>query len=792
MGPMPAGGPMMHGPGPRPHGEPPRGTPGVERRFPRAVWERAEALGFTHDKVKATVRLDRSPDGIFCDCYVFYDGKELLFLSGINTLRKKEGRRSFLGTRPPLEERYESLGEKRLNIESWHDFEVEKQISDCCVTAVNGFGSVFVTALSYSVYSEAKEFCNKLNMSGKDGTEHREMPPHRGEEPDRCPKCGRPYPDPHRRVCPKCTDRAGAVKRFWFFTKKYKYSVFAVLFAMLLSSALSIISPYISSGFFYDSVLSEGGRFYGQVLLVIGILISTRILSLLVNMVNELISAAVVPKIVFDLKRVLFGSIERLSIGFFTNRQTGALMNQVNGDSDTIYWFFTDGLPNIIINVVQVVGIVIIMLTVNVRLTLLAIAVTPIAVLLTKLIFNRMNKLHAMNYSARRGLSGMLTDVLGGVRVVKAFARENEEKKRFETKNVGLAESDKSVSVNSTVLFSLVTFLFAVSSSAIMYVGGWQVIGGELTYGALITFTAYAGMLYSPLTFFVNMANSASDALNAMQRLMEVMDAEPEVRESEHSVTLPTLCGNIEFDGIGFGYDKSRKIIDGVSFDISAGETVGIVGHTGAGKSTLANLLIRLYDVDEGSIKIDGYDVRELSFETLRSNIAIVSQETYLFQGTVYDNIAYAKPSATRDEVVLAARASGAHEFICKLDDGYSTKIGLGYKELSGGEKQRISIARALLRDPAVLILDEATSAMDTRTERKIQAALDELSLGRTTIMIAHRLSTLRNADKLMVIDNGRLAEKGTHEKLIREKGIYYKLYKLQYEALKNAGIEEA
>jgi len=205
----------------------------------------------------------------------------------------------------------------------------------------------------------------------------------------------------------------------------------------------------------------------------------------------------------------------------------------------------------------------------------------------------------------------------------------------------------------------------------------------------------------------------------------------------------------------------------------------------------VANLLIRLYDPADGEITIDGHNVRELSFETLRQNIAIVSQETYLFQGTVFDNIAYAKPDATRDEVVLAARVSGAHDFICKLENGYSTKIGWGYKDLSGGEKQRISIARALLRDPSILILDEATSAMDTRTERNIQAALDKLSKGRTTIMIAHRLSTLRNADKLLVLEGGKIPEEGTHDKLIREKGIYYKLYTLQYEALKNAGIEE-
>ena len=293
------------------------------------------------------------------------------------------------------------------------------------------------------------------------------------------------------------------------------------------------------------------------------------------------------------------------------------------------------------------------------------------------------------------------------------------------------------------------------------------------------------------MTSFVNMISWVSNASNAMQRLMEVMDAEPEVKEKTDAISLEKLRGDIEFKNVEFSYDKNRKIIDGISFKINAGETVGIVGHTGAGKSTVANLLIRLYDVGEGTVTIDGHDVRDLTFETLRRNIAIVSQETYLFQGTIFDNIAYAKPEATKEEVLLAARVSGAHDFICKLEDGYSTRIGWGYKDLSGGEKQRISIARALLRDPSILILDEATSAMDTRTERSIQAAIEKLSEGRTTIMIAHRLSTLRGADKLMVLENGKIPEEGTHDKLIREKGIYYKLYMLQYEALKNAGIEE-
>jgi ATP-binding cassette subfamily B protein len=256
-------------------------------------------------------------------------------------------------------------------------------------------------------------------------------------------------------------------------------------------------------------------------------------------------------------------------------------------------------------------------------------------------------------------------------------------------------------------------------------------------------------------------------------------------------VHLEKCEGRVEFSGVDFSYEKNRKVIDGVGFSVEPGEALGIVGHTGAGKSTLANLLIRLYDTESGEIKIDGVNVRDLAYEDLRRNVAIVSQETYLFMGTILDNIRYAKPEATEEEVIEAAKIAGAHDFIIGLPDAYSTMIGFGHKDLSGGERQRVSIARAILRDPKILILDEATAAMDTETERKIQTALERLSVGRTTITIAHRLSTLRDADKLIVIENGKVPEAGTHQELITKRGIYYNLYKLQMEAMKNIGIEE-
>ena len=609
-----------------------------------------------------------------------------------------------------------------------------------------------------------------------------------------CPKCGMPYPDLNRRICPHCMEKGKLFRRMAGFFAKYKVSLVLILVSLVVLTAMSILTPYFSKGFFYDEVIDGAGPFYGEILLVLGLVIATRLLKMLATMVNNWITSSVAAKMVYELKKTIFHSIERLSLSFFSGRQTGGLMTQVNEDANTIYEFFCDGLPYLIVNIVQVVVLTVLMAVIQPLLALLTLITVPVFFFMMRWVYRNEKKLHARRFSGSRQLNSLLSDVLSGMRVVKAFSREQQEIDRFTVRSETLAESDRKLSLFHNYaghISGVVLYLGTIISWA---VGGWMVITGYggLTYGMLMTFIAYVGMIYSPLHFFSDMMNRSADCTNAMQRLFEIMDAQPDVCEPEHPVRPEVLGGSVEFDNVSFSYIKGKRVIDHVSFSVPEGGVLGIVGHTGAGKSTLANLLMRLYDAEEGEIRVGGIPVRELAFSSLYRNIAIVSQETYLFMGTILDNIRYARPDASYEEVIEASRCAGAHEFIMKLPDAYHTRIGFGYQDLSGGERQRLSIARAILKNPKILILDEATAAMDTGTERRIQEALARLIEGKTTIMIAHRLSTLRDADALVVIEHGRVAECGTHRELLqKEDGIYRKLFTLQMEALRSAGIVE-
>ncbi len=607
-----------------------------------------------------------------------------------------------------------------------------------------------------------------------------------------CPKCGQRYPDPVRKICPKCIDKVAIIKKFWIFMKKYRSRIFLIIGAYLLVSIMGAIAPYFSSAFFYDRVLlNPDDKFYGQVLLVVAIVATVNLASIFVNMFGNLVTAKMAGRFICDLKITIFESMKKLSMDFFTGRQTGGLMTQINNDANSIYWFFVDGLSYYAVSIVQIVAAAVIMFAMNPILAILCVAVLPLFFYVTGRVIKRENYYHARSHNANRRMNSRLTDSFGALRVIKAFAKEKDESRRFRTAAEGAADASRTLTIfNNTAMPALRTLMY-LSNIIIWCVGGWFAITGKITYGFLTAFIAYAALLNNPMYSLVDMIDFFSACVNAMQRLFEIYEAAPSVKEAKEPVILPEVRGDIEFKNVTFSYEKSRKIIDDVSFKISAGQQIGIVGHSGAGKSTIANLLIRLYDVDGGEILIDGVNVKDLSFKQLRDNVCIVSQETYLFEGTIYENIAYAKPDAAKADVIAAAKLAGAHEFIIKLIEGYQTKIGVGNKELSGGERQRISIARAILKNPRILILDEATAAMDTRTERAIQEAIDSLSEGRTTIMIAHRLSTLRNADNLIVIEKGKVEESGTHRELMAKDGIFRKLYNMQLEAMRNVVGEE-
>ncbi|MBR4960104.1 MAG: ATP-binding cassette domain-containing protein, partial [Clostridia bacterium] len=746
-----------------------------------------EKRGIPQSEIKLCIMTDLSPDMVRCDSWMLVTDTHIMIISGSVTLNSPQSRKK--GFTPDVA--FTEISSSVYDLKDFAEFFVEEQIASIRLTAKRKEGNTFQLLLNGS--NTYRPSCQAAARFLKQLVEKGEIEPDKeGNKRDEvfCPKCGTRYVDKARKICPKCMDKNKIIRRMSSFLLRYRLHVVMIILSLVLSSAIGVLAPYISSGFYFDEVLNTTGKFYGQLLMVLAMIIGTRILSMLISMFHSIVTSVIAAKLSYDLKKTIFTAIERLSISFYTNRQTGGLMAQVTNDANTIYWFFCDGVPYFLVNIVQIAVMLVIMLIMNPLLTLLALVTVPLVFISIRLLFDKMGKLHAKRWAKSRGMNAILSDVLSGMRVVKAFSKEKDEIVRFRKSSKSVAEAEQNTSIFATLAFPGVHLLFSVSNLIVLGAGGWMVIQGNMSYGMLLTFISYMNMIYSPMFSFVDMVSWFTDSLNAMSRLIEVMDAEPEVVESKEPKTLGNIQGHVEFRHVDFSYDKNRKIIDDVSFDIEAGHALGIVGHTGAGKSTLANLLIRLYDVTAGEILIDGINVKDISFAELRKHVSIVSQETYLFMGTILDNIRYAKPDATYEEVIEAAKIAGAHDFIIKLPDGYSTMIGFGYKDLSGGERQRLSIARSILRDPKILILDEATAAMDTETERKIQTAIERLSRGRTTITIAHRLSTLRDADKLIVIENGKMPESGTHLELINKKGIYYNLYKLQLDAMKNIGIE--
>lgn len=585
---------------------------------------------------------------------------------------------------------------------------------------------------------------------------------------------------------------------------RYRLAVTVLFIVYFMLAAISVAWPYIMGKVLFDHVLEKddvylsrfglSGEYTLALLFVAIVLIGCRLISELTRSIQGSLMAKVATATVRDIKSDVFNAMSRLSLNFYTSKQTGGLMTRVMTDSSRVADFFIDGLPSVFVQGLTIIVTFVVMYRLNWQMALIACILLPLLVYMTVKLRPGLWSLSGKRHRAERSVSGKANDNLTGARVVKAFGQEEKEIERF----LGPNDDLKEVEINIVRLRNRFTILYnmvqEISSIWIWIVGVFFVLKTEqIELGVLITFVGYVAQLNGPMNFFSYVFRTWAESISAAERLFQIIDSVPEITEIDRPVSMKDSKGEIELNDVTFGYLSDTPVLKNVSLKVREGEMLGIVGHSGAGKTTLVNLISRLYDVNSGSIKIDGTYVKELSLSDLRRNVALVSQDTYIFMGSVAMNIAYGNENATRADIIKAAKLASAHEFISKLPDGYDTIIGASGKGLSGGEKQRISIARAILADPKILILDEATASVDTETEKAIQNSLKYLVKGRTVLSIAHRLSTLRDADRLIVIEKGEIVEEGTHDELLKiEDGIFRRLYELQNKSMASHGLWES
>ena len=674
----------------------------------------------------------------------------------------------------------------------------------------HGVGGGFLEAMIDDIYVELLAYSNlhaevfhkaAAKLEAWLGGELPEITDEDDHDPRKCPECGMAL-EFKGDICRRCMKRGAVFARVLKLMRPYRGRAILMMTLVLAGIALSLV-PQLLIRFMIDRVLVPKQGYAPLppqqatawlMWLVLGLL-GLRVTMTLLQILRSRLASFVGTQISYDMRSRVFRHLTTLSVGYYDRYNVGQLMSRVVGDTGQMRGFVQQLTGGFIAHLITIMAVGVVMLSLNWKLALITLIPAPLVVLSAVFFWKRIYPRYFRVWDGRSKLHGVLNTILSGIRVVKAFGQEASEEERFGRSSQYVRDSMRGVEYTGAIFHPSVALLFQLGGIMVWFIGGQWVLDGQgqvgaMSLGDLIAFLGYLGMLFHPLQQLTQVTNWLTQFLTATQRTFEILDTHPQITEAADAQALPDAGGGIRFENVTFGYNRHEQIIKGVSFDIHPGEYIGIVGKSGSGKTTLVNLLARFYDPDGGGVLINGVDTRDLKLDELRDYVGVVLQEPFLFRGTIYQNIAYGRGEATPEDVLTAAKAANAHDFIIRQPLGYDTYVGERGAGLSGGEKQRVSIARALLYDPKILIFDEATSNVDTESEQLIQKALAAVTKGRTTIAIAHRLSTLRNSDRILVVDDGRLIEQGTHEELLELGGLYYRLVKIQTELSREPNVD--
>ena len=594
-----------------------------------------------------------------------------------------------------------------------------------------------------------------------------------------CPKCGRALPG--TRECPHCAKKQkGLSSEIIDLARPYKLQFAGILVMMLLSSLVTILHPEVQK-YLVDNILTDPNGTFGAAGVCLILMFAISMASAVINVLKNYSCSKLGTIVSTDLRQKLYGKIQTLSLSFIDERKPGDLMNRVLRDTMRVSDFMAGPFCNLFTVLIILISVVVYMLILDWKLALLSFVFIPVSIGIAVFFRHNIHRRFHMQRKKEDKINSNLRDVLSGMSVVKSYGKEYDESVRFNEAADSYALTQRRNETFFAILFPIMQFLMGVGVYMITFFGGKSILHGDKTIGELMQFVCYTTMMYSYFGWLSNLPRHLMNLVTSVERISDVMNQEPRIADSAKAVK-HRVQGDVEFKDVTFGYKTYEPVLEHVDLKVRQGEMIGLVGASGTGKSTMINLIMHLYDVNDGEILIDGINIKDIKTADYHSQIGVVLQETFLFSGTILNNIKFAKRDATVEEVIRAAKMANAHDFILKTPDGYNTYVGEKGHNLSGGERQRIAIARAILNDPRILILDEATASLDTESEYLIQTALQRLTDGKTTFAIAHRLSTLKNADRLVVIDGHRITEVGAHNELMEKKGIYYGLVTAQLE----------